>query len=68
MATHTHRRLASINQAADYAACSPKTLRRWIAAGRLTGYRLGPRMIRVDLGEVDSILTPIPAAGGGQVA
>lgn len=57
------RRLASVAKAADYAACSPKTIRRRIADGTLTGYRMGPRLIRVDLDEVDAALRPIATAG-----
>lgn len=56
-------RLASIQQAAEYAACNPKTIRRYIAAGRITGYRMGQRMIRVDLNDLDALLRPIPTAG-----
>lgn len=55
----TARRLASIPDAAQYAAVSPKTIRRWIAAGRLDGYRAGPRLIRVDLNQLDATLTPV---------
>ncbi|WP_338538170.1 hypothetical protein N5P18_15635 [Janibacter terrae] len=35
-----------------------------IAEGTLTGYRLGPRTIRVDLNEVDKLLRPIPSSKG----
>lgn len=59
-ATTHARRLASIQQAAEYAAVSPKTLRRRIADGSLTGYRVGQRLIRVDLNELDDLLQPIP--------
>ena len=62
-ATTAARRLASINQAADYAACSSKTIRRRIADGSLTGYRMGSRLIRVDLDELDAIMRPIPTTG-----
>lgn len=55
------RRLASIAGAAEYGACSEKTIRRRIADGSLTGYRMGPRLIRVDLNELDQLLRPIPA-------
>lgn len=58
------RRLTDLASAADYAGCSTKTLRRYIAAGRLTAYRLGPRLIRVDLDQLDAILRPIPTTGG----
>ncbi len=59
------RKLASIADAADRASCAPRTIRRYIAAGDLTGYRMGPRLIRVDLNELDSLLKPIPAAEQG---
>ncbi len=57
------RSLVTIAAAAEYAPVAPKTIRRYIAAGRLTGYRMGPRLIRVDLAELDAILRPIPTAG-----
>lgn len=60
----TTRRLESINGAAEYAQVNYRTIRRYIAAGRLTGYRMGPRLIRVDLDELDALLRPIPTAGG----
>jgi excisionase family DNA binding protein len=53
------QRLDSLNNAADYAGVHVKTIRRWISAGRLTGYRLGPRLIKVDLDQIDAMLTPI---------
>lgn len=40
----------------------PQTIRRWIAEGRLTAYRLGPRLIRLDVRELDSLLRPDAAA------
>ncbi len=59
------RRLAPLIDAAAYAGVHPRTLRRRIADGALTGYRMGPRLIRVDLNELDELLRPIPAAGCG---
>ncbi len=61
----TQRRIASINAAAEYAGVSTKTVRRYIASGRLTGYRIGPRLIKIDLAEVDALLSPIPTVGAG---
>lgn len=58
--TTAARRLASISQAADYAAVSTKTIRRRIADGSLTGYKMGTRIIRVDLDELDDLLRVIP--------
>lgn len=63
MSPALQRRLASINAAAEYAGCSTKTIRRRIAEGELTGYRFGPRMIRVNLVEVDAAMRRIPTAG-----
>ena len=62
------RRLDSIEHAADYLGVSTKTIRRYIAAGRVAGYRTGPRLIRVDLNELDAMLRPIPTVGGGRHA
>jgi excisionase family DNA binding protein len=59
------RRLISITDAAAYADVSPRTIRRWIATGRLPGYRVGPRLVKVDLADLDAVVRRIPAAGGG---
>jgi excisionase family DNA binding protein len=48
--------------AATHADVSTRTLRRYIAHGRLTGYRVGPRLLKVDLDEVDRLARPIPTA------
>jgi excisionase family DNA binding protein len=63
VASHSHRHLASIAKGAERADVSPRTVRRWIAQGLLTGYRVGPRLVKVDLDEVDAIARPIPTAG-----
>lgn len=58
-------RRAGVRSSADYAGVCEKTIRNWIAAGRLTGYRVGPKLIQVDLDEVDKLIRPIAAAGDG---
>lgn len=60
----TVRRLESITVAAEYIDVSTKTIRRWISAGIVTGYRAGPRLIKVDLNDLDAMLRPIPTVGG----
>ncbi|WP_405492941.1 excisionase family DNA-binding protein [Nocardia sp. NBC_00511] len=40
------------------------TVRRWISAGRLTGYMVGPNSIRVRRDEAMALLRPIPTVGG----
>jgi excisionase family DNA binding protein len=58
------RRLASIEAGANYADCSKKTIRRRIADGSLNAYRFGPRLLRIDLDELDGLMQRIPTAGG----
>lgn len=58
------RSLVTQQAAADYLGVTDRTIRNYIARGTLTGYRLGKRSIRVDVRELDSLLRPIPAAGG----
>jgi excisionase family DNA binding protein len=49
------RQLVSISTAAEHLGLSEKSLRRYIANGLITGYRVGQRrLIRVDLLEVES--------------
>jgi excisionase family DNA binding protein len=62
------RRYASLSAAADYLGVNEKTIRRHIAVGRITGYRLGNRLIRIDLNELDQVMRPLPSAGGGDAA
>ncbi len=53
------RRLISLTEAADRLDVSTRTLRRYIAAGRLTGYRVGPRLIKIDPAELDQVPTAV---------
>lgn len=57
------RRWASLAVAADHLAVSEKTLRRRIAAGDVRGYRVGSRLVRVDMNELDALASPIPTRG-----
>jgi excisionase family DNA binding protein len=51
-------------EAAHRFGCSPRTIRRYIAAGQLVGYRFGPRMVRVREDDVAALLRQIPTVGG----
>ena len=63
------KRLASINAAADYYKVHPRTIRRAIASGVITGWTVGEKLVRVDLNECDEkLLHVIPTAGSGDVA
>ena len=54
------RRWGSLTLGAEYISVSEKTLRRMISQGQIRGYRVGPRLIRVDLNELDALASPIP--------
>lgn len=58
----SRRQYESVGDAATRVGVSTKTLRRWIASGQLAGYRMGPRLLRVDPDDVDRMLTLIPSA------
>jgi excisionase family DNA binding protein len=58
----SRRHYESVGEAAARIGVSPKTVRRWIASGHLNGYRMGPRLLRVDPDDVDKMLTLIPTA------
>jgi excisionase family DNA binding protein len=48
----------TIQHAAEVCRVHPETIRRWVRAGRLTGYRTGPRLIRVNLDDVAALIVP----------
>lgn len=52
----TPRRLGTPAEAAREAAVHPNTIRRWIKDGHLRGWRVGPRLLRVDLDEVAKLV------------
>jgi excisionase family DNA binding protein len=58
------RRFTSVDGAADYADVSTRTIRRWIASGYLPAHRLGPRLVKIDLTDLDQLARRVPAADG----
>ena len=56
------KHLVSLAQASEYCGVSTKTLRRRIADGSLPATRLGRRLIRVDVRDVECLLQPIQNA------
>ncbi|MBS4730059.1 excisionase family DNA-binding protein [Mycobacterium sp. SM1] len=60
--TSQRRRYATIKEAAAYLAVSDRTIRQMIADGRLTAYRNGRRVIRLDLNEIDGRMQPFGGA------
>lgn len=48
-----------LQMAAEYLSVSVKTVRRYIADGRLKAVRMGPRLIRVDRDSIEKLMRPI---------
>jgi excisionase family DNA binding protein len=51
-----------VAKAAAVADVSPRTMRRWISMGRLPGYRVGPRLLKVSLDDVEALARQLPTA------
>ncbi|MCP2627134.1 helix-turn-helix domain-containing protein [Mycolicibacterium smegmatis] len=49
----------SIQETADYLGICTRTVRRYIAEGRLRAVRIGPRLIRVERESIDALMRPI---------
>lgn len=58
--TQPRKRMETLDDAAARWSVSSWTLRRMIARGQLTGYRLNSKLIRVDPFEVDALFHEIP--------
>jgi excisionase family DNA binding protein len=54
----TRKNYESLAEAAERTHVSVRTLRRWIAHGRLNAYRAGPRLLRIDPEDVDAMMKP----------
>ncbi len=57
-----HPELIGLQAAADRCDVSYRTIRRYIASGRLKAVRVGPRVLKVDIADVENLLHPV---GGG---
>ena len=49
------RRWASIGEAAEYMHVGRSTIRGWVAEGLLPAYRVGPKILQVDLDDLDAL-------------
>ena len=56
------RRYVSVNDAAEYIGVTDRTIRQMVSDGRLTAYRNGAKLVRLDLNEIDAAMVPF---GGG---
>lgn len=58
----TTRRFVTRQYAAEVANVELTTIKRWIAGGTLTAYKVGPRVVRIDLDELLALFKPIDPA------
>lgn len=63
--SETLRRYVSLQEAARYAGVSTMTIRRFIESGELVAYKIGPRLVKLDLRAVDALFVP-QTAGSAQ--
>lgn len=57
-----HPELVGLAEAALELDVHYRTIRRWIAAGRLDAVRVGPRLLKVRRSDLNEIMAPV---GGG---
>jgi excisionase family DNA binding protein len=48
------RRYVSVLEAAEYLGVTDRTIRQMVSDGRLTAYRNGRKLVRLDLNEIDA--------------
>lgn len=58
------RKLIPVETAAARVSLDARTIRRYIALGKLRAYRVGDRLIRVDQADVDALVQPVPTGNG----
>lgn len=56
--------LLTIPEAARLLKVSTVTLGRWLRAGRVPSYRVGPRAVRIRRADLDALLTPAHPTNG----
>ena len=59
------RGLISLRTAAALVDVDPKTIRNWISAGHLQGFRVNSRLLRVDRGELLALVQPVATTPDG---
>jgi excisionase family DNA binding protein len=54
-----HPELIGLQEAADRCGVDYRTMRRWIAAGRINAVRIGPRLLKLDAADLAQLVTPV---------
>jgi excisionase family DNA binding protein len=52
-------KMMTLDDAAEHAAASKRTLRRLISSGELKAYRLGKQLVRIDSDDLAALFVPI---------
>ncbi len=55
-------RFVPFPEACRYAGVGANTMRDWIRQGILPAYRIGPKLLQVDLNDIDRLRQRVPAA------
>lgn len=53
----SRRDLLTQREVAEYLGVTTRTVRNWSAAGKLPAYKLGDKIVRYDMAEVDAFLS-----------
>jgi excisionase family DNA binding protein len=61
--TPSPQQLITIGAAAERLGLDDRTVRRYVADGKLPAYRVGAKLVRVNLPDVEALIRPIPAVG-----
>lgn len=61
-------RYLSMREAAEYLACSQRTLHRRIADGSLPAHRAGPKLLRFAVADLEAFARPVPTVGADPLA
>ena len=57
-----HPDLIGLQEAADLCDVSYRTIRRWVADGRINAVRVGPRLLKVNMADVGALPQPVGGA------
>lgn len=57
-----HPELIGVPEAAERCGVHYRTMRRWIAEGRINAVRVGPKLLKVDTEDLAALLAPTGGA------